>query len=157
VIRLRWHVSLLVLALTALATLGCCSAVLAMRPVQDPQRQSTEDELRAVASVLEDELAKVNIHRDDPKFTAWMRRDSAESDDLDSLWITGFEGWPDEDHRFLVELLVSKGSGMAYVAIIDRRYWGTSTAYDKVENAVWDALARFPDLDVVVVPGVASI
>jgi hypothetical protein len=128
-----------------------------MRPVRDPQRRLTEDELQAVASALQDELARLNIHRDDAKFSAYMRRDSEQADDVDVVWIAGFVGWPDEDHRILVQLLVGKVSGLAYVSIIDRTSWRRSHAQDEVEAAVWDALARFPNLDVVVAPDAGSI
>jgi hypothetical protein len=43
-------------------------------------------------------------------------------------------------------------SGVAYVAIEDRSSWRRSFAYAKVEDAVRRALARFPELRIMVIP-----
>lgn len=153
-------------ALASLMATACYSANLVIRPADDPRRVLPEDEVNAVAAALADGLLKVGLVPMSPRDLAYLHRDSEESEELPSVLIASFHPKvslfsSDEEtrggaerylggERVLVDLLIAKKSRLLYVEITDRNRMSRTTAYEPVERAVLDALAKFPELKVTV-------
>ena len=102
-----------------------------------------------------------------PRDLAYLHRDSEESEDLPSVLIASFHPKVSQFHsdeetraaeryldgeRILVDLQMTKKSRLLYVEITNRDRTSRTAAYESVERAVMDALAKFPDLEVTVKP-----